>query len=403
MEIRSVTLFCEPDYSPEAAQRFFTAAPDALPAPIQTRRVALPPFPEWWPGWPKGERTTAQAEELSARWREAGGDYLCLGPVQLHHDAAWLATLTDLLGHADMIFASAEVADTTGQIDLERAGAVASVIRRASTLQENGFGNLYFTALANCPPGSPFFPVAYHAGGPPRFALAVEAADLAVNAFAGARSLQGARERLVAAIEEQAATLSRAAEEVAATHGLAFHGIDFSLAPFPTDDKSLAGALETLGLDFIGAAGSLFAAAFVAEAVGRADFPRCGFSGLMLPVLEDSVLAARASEGTFTVNDLLGYGAVCGIGLDTVPLPGNISEESLTAILLDVAALAVRLDKPLTARLMPLPGLAAGDPVQFDFPYFADSRVMSVPGDGVSGLLAAPSRLELDAVHGPGR
>jgi hypothetical protein len=50
------------------------------------------------------------------------------------------------------------------------------------------------------------------------------------------------------------------------------------------------------------------------------------------------------------------------------------------AILLDVAALAARLNKPLTARLMPLPGLQAGDPVTFDFPYFAPSRVMSLKG-----------------------
>ncbi len=76
-----------------------------------------------------------------------------------------------------------------------------------------------------------------------------------------------------------------------------------------------------------------------------------------------------------------------------------MSEESLTAILLDVAALAVRLDKPLTARLMPLPGLAAGDHVRFDFPYFADSRVMSVSGEGVSGLLAESARLDFDALH----
>lgn len=397
MDIRSVTLFCEPDYSPEAAHRFFTTAPDALPAPTQTRRVALPPFPEWWL-----ERETAgiQAAEIASHWREAGSDYVCLGPVQLHHDAAWLPMLTEVLGRADMVFAGAEVADTQGQIDTERARAIATVIRSASTLQENGFGNLYFTALANCPPGSPFFPVAYHGGGPPRFALAVEAADLAVTAFRGARSLAEARKRLVTAIEEQAATLSRAANELAAAHDIAFDGIDFSLAPFPTGDKSLAGAIEALGVPWIGASGSLFAAAFVAEAIGRADFRRCGFSGLMLTVLEDSVLAARAGEGTFTVNDLLSYAAVCGLGLDTVPLPGNVSEESLTAILLDVAALAVRVDKPLTARLMPLPGLEAGDPARFDFPYFADSRVMSVAGSGASGLMAKPARLAFDTVHG---
>jgi len=396
MDIRSVTLFCEPGYSSKAAQRFFSATRDALPAPIQTMRVALPPFPEWWPD---RDGASVEAEEVAAYWKSAGGDYVCLGPVQLHHDAAWIATLTEVLGRAEVVFASAEVADTQGHIDTQRARAIAAVIRRASMLQENGFGNLYFTALANCPPGSPFFPVAYHAGGPPRFALAVEAAGLAVTAFRDARSLAEAREQLVTVIEKQATSLSRPAEELAAAHDIAFHGIDFSLAPFPTADKSLAGALEALGVPWIGASGSLFAAAFVAEAIGRADFDGCGFSGLMLPVLEDSVLAARASEGTFTINDLLSYAAVCGVGLDTVPLPGSVSEECLSAILLDVAALAVRVNKPLTARLMPLPSLEAGDPVHFDFPYFADSRVMSVAGSGASGLLAEPARLAFDAVR----
>ena len=72
----------------------------------------------------------------------------------------------------------------------------------------------------------------------------------------------------------------------------------------------------------------------------------------MLPVLEDSVLALRAAEGQLTVSDLLSYSAVCGVGLDTVPLPGDTSEDTLTGILLDVAALATRLNKPLTARLI---------------------------------------------------
>jgi uncharacterized protein (UPF0210 family) len=182
---------------------------------------------------------------------------------------------------------------------------------------------------------------------------------------------------------------------LAAAHGILFGGIDFSLAPYPTDDKSLAGAMEALGLPWIGAAGSLFTAAFITEAIGRANFPSCGFSGLMLPVLEDSVLARRTAEGGVTIQDLLSYAAVCGVGLDTVPLPGDISQASLAAILLDVAALATRLDKPLTARLMPLPGLAAGDPVHFDFPYFADSRVMGVAGTGVAGLLGRPENIHL--------
>ena len=393
MEIRSVTLLCEPGIAPATAAGFFRAVQGAFAAPLQTRRVALTPFPDWW-----DEATAAapQAAAVAARWRAAGADYVSLGPVQLRHDAAYLRLLPDVLGVEGAVFASAEVAAGDGTIDVGRCAAIAGVVRAASAIEENGFGNLYFAALANCPPGAPFFPVAYHGGGPPQFALAVEAADLAVTAFTEAASLPEARRNLVDAIEREASALSRSAERLAADHAITFHGIDFSLAPFPTEEKSLAGAMERLGLPWVGAAGTLFAAAFIADAIGRADFPRCGFSGLMLPVLEDSVLAARAGAGQVSVNDLLSLAAVCGVGLDTIPLPGDVSEESVHGILLDVAALAVRLDKPLTARLMPLPGLAAGDPTRFDFPYFADSRVMAVAGSGVSRLLRQPSRVALD-------
>jgi uncharacterized protein (UPF0210 family) len=115
----------------------------------------------------------------------------------------------------------------------------------------------------------------------------------------------------------------------------------------------------------------------------------------MLPVLEDGVLAQRAAEGVLTITDLLLYSAVCGVGLDTIPLAGDLSMDEISGILLDVGALAVRLDKPLTARLMPLPGLAAGDPVTFDFPYFADSRVMATKGSGLDGLLTRSESLSL--------
>jgi hypothetical protein len=79
---------------------------------------------------------------------------------------------------------------------------------------------------------------------------------------------------------------------------------------------------------------------------------------------------------------------VCGTGLDTVPLPGDVSEEELAGILLDVAALALRLDKPLTARLMPIPGAQAGDLTEFDFAYFANGRVLDVKGLGSRELFA---------------
>ncbi len=394
MDIRSITLFVEPDTPTDALAQFVTAARSVFPYPVQTTRLATTPFPNWL------DRNSASdfVRQMAQAWQAIGIDYLSLGPVRLDHADHWLALLPELLAATDMLFASVEIGDRNGRIVPDRCRQLARIIKQVSQIQPNGFGNLYLTALANCAPGSPFFPVAYHGGGPVHFAVAVESADLAVTAVQTATTLTEARHNLIDAIETAAQAIGQATTPLAEQYGLTYSGIDFSLAPFPTDDKSLAAALEGLGLPHLGAPGSLFAAAFITEAIGRANFPRCGFSGLMLPVLEDSVLARRAAEGVITVNDLLGYAAVCGVGLDTIPLPGEISEASLAGILLDVAALAARLDKPLTARLMPLPGLQTGDPVSFDFPYFADSRVMAVPGTGLAGVLATAEPIVIDKI-----
>ena len=388
MEIRSVTLFCEPDsMSGDAASAgfvgFFAAARAAFPVRVQSARLGAPPFPDWLPR----EGAIAAAADFAAAWRAAGVDYVSLGPVQLHQDPAWLDLIPELLAVAEGVFASVEIATTDGRMDVGRCHDVAALIRRVSTLHPDGFGNLFLGALAGCGPGHPFLPASYHGGGPARFAIAVESADVALEAIAGAASLDEARARLVAGIESAAGAIVPVAERLAAEFGVAFGGLDFSLAPYPTADKSLGAALEALGVPAVGAPGGLFAAAVITEAIDRAQFPRTGFSGLMLPVLEDATLARRAAEGGLALNDLLLYSAVCGVGLDTIPLPGDVSEATLAGILLDTAALSARLRKPLVARLMPLPGLRAGDATSFDFEYFAPSRVMAARGYGVDRLL----------------
>jgi uncharacterized protein (UPF0210 family) len=140
-----------------------------------------------------------------------------------------------------------------------------------------------------------------------------------------------------------------------------------------------------MGVPAVGLQGSLAAAAILTQAIDNAKFPRTGFSGLMMPVLEDSTLAKRGAEGTLRVNDLLLYSAVCGTGLDTIPLAGDTTVEQISAVLVDLSALALRLDKPLTARLMPIPGKNAGDETNFDFAFFANSRVMELKAEGLRG------------------
>lgn len=245
-----------------------------------------------------------------------------------------------------------------------------------------------FAALANVPPGSPFLPAAYHQQGEkPSFAIATEAADVAVSAIKESENLESARKNLVKRIESLGAEIHEIGNKITVDHGIPFAGIDFSFAPYPKAEQSIGTAIEALGVPAIGKFGSLAAVGILAEALEQAQYPRVGFSGVMLPMLEDTVLALRGKEGTIKINDLMLYSAVCGTGLDTLPLPGEVSEEQIVAILLDLATLAQRLNKPLTARLMPIPGKKSGEMTEFDFEYFSNSKILRLDSEPLTDLL----------------
>ena len=188
---------------------------------------------------------------------------------------------------------------------------------------------------------------------------------------------QAQQVRIRDALETRARPLQELAQRFA-TAEFRYCGIDLSPAPGPAPEDSIAYALERFGLGRFGEPGTLTAAATVTAALKDTSLLTCGYCGLMLPVLEDAGLAERNNQGLLRLSSLLSYSAVCGTGLDTIPLPGDVSEEQLTALLLDVATLGWKLGKPLSARFFPIPGKHAGDLTDFDFSYFVNTRVMAV-------------------------
>ncbi|HEY2980767.1 MAG TPA: DUF711 family protein [Anaerolineales bacterium] len=402
MKIRSITYFCDPGWPLDesrlrAAGDFLSRAKAAYEAAgyeVQTTRLATIPFPRLLNG--KVQETARLAQEIGRVAEQMGVGYVSLGPALPDAPDSYAVIPEAIVGSQNVFFGG--VMAGPAAIHAAALRACAEVIVKCAPLDPNGFANLRFAALANVPAGAPFFPAAYHDGDIPAFAIATEAADLAVQAFSGSKTLDHGRQTLISEIEKHgkalasvAQTLARISNSRGGDHSIfdiRFGGIDFSLAPFPDDAHSLGMAVEKMGVPMIGLHGSLTAAAFLTEAVDRADFPHTGFSGFMQPVLEDSILAARAAEGTLTIKDLLLYSAVCGTGLDTVPLAGETTAAQIAALLLDLSAMALRLDKPLTARLMPVPGKQAGEPTTFDFGFFANSRVMK--------LEAAPLSFPLD-------
>ncbi len=165
------------------------------------------------------------------------------------------------------------------------------------------------------------------------------------------------------------------AEEASFTYG----GID--LSPAPMGAESIAAAMERSGLGAFGSSGTLALAATITAAIKAAASdvgPACGYNGLMLPVLEDETLGRRVAEQGISVTTLLTYSAVCGTGLDTIPLPGDTPPETIARLLGDVATLAWRLRKPLSARLFLTPGGAAGEMTRFTSPYLTNTRILAL-------------------------
>ncbi|MBN1537687.1 MAG: DUF711 family protein [Anaerolineales bacterium] len=394
MRIRSITVFINPKYPLEEktihqAGSFVATAKPAFEAAgytVQTARLATIPFPHLKRFWAQTE-LISYAQQFEILAKQAGFEFVSLGPA-LPQAVANYALIPEVLAATDNVFMCGDMTTPNFKISLPAVKACAQVIYNTAKKSADGFTNLRFTALANVPSCTPFFPASYARDNNPAFALAMEAAPLAVEAFENIDDLNEGCRLLTASIEKHAAALEKIAEEVSSGFQMSFKGIDFSLAQYPQPRLSLGTAFENMGVPAVGMSGSLTAAALLANSIDRAAFKKVGFCGVFLPVLEDAIFAQRAAEGTLTITDLYLYSAVCGAGLDTIPLPGDISGEALTAILMDLAALGLRLDKPLTARLMPIPGKKTGDPTNFDFAYFANSRVMSVCTAALGGAMA---------------
>jgi uncharacterized protein (UPF0210 family) len=136
-----------------------------------------------------------------------------------------------------------------------------------------------------------------------------------------------AEKQLSAALGRHLRDAENVAVAIAGQSGWAYAGIDPT--PAPLGDVSIGRAIESFTGGPFGVSGTMTAAAIITRAVQAAPVKRVGYSGLMVPVLEDNVLARRWAERAYNIDSLLAYSAVCAGGLDTVPLPGDVSEEQI--------------------------------------------------------------------------
>lgn len=273
--------------------------------------------------------------------------------------------IPDINKSTSIIYCSSTIGDRETGINFENARESAKAIKRISQESENGYGNFRFCAWANCQPGIPFFPTAYHRGNT-SFAIGLELGDLVMQAFSQANNMITGEQNLQLLLESELNQVAVISEKISDRFAVTYAGIDTSLAPSLDKKNSIAFAYEKLINGKFGHSGTLSISGMLTRVLKNVSVKICGYSGLMLPVCEDVGLATRANEQTYDITNLLLYSAVCGCGLDTVPIPGDITIEKIAALLIDLATLAIKLDKPLSARLFPIPNKSWGnDYIQF--------------------------------------
>ncbi|HEY3627745.1 MAG TPA: DUF711 family protein [Terracidiphilus sp.] len=344
---------------------------------VETIRIVTQPLAELVAGLSEDDAVAylARIDALSAK--ESFLPNVGPGMMRDADDPGPMRVLERALSTLPNVEGSAIIADESG-IHWKTIRRTAELVKYVAEHSARAQGTFNFTATAMLKPLSPFYPGAYHTGAGRQFAIGFEGAGVVAEVFARDKgNADAATADLTAALTKHAKVAEGIGVKVAAETGWSFVGVDPT--PAPLGDVSIGTAIENFTGARFGSSGTLTAARIITAAVKAVPVKQTGYAGLMVPVMEDKVLAQRWAESTYNVDSLLAYSAVCGTGLDTVPLPGNITVEQMERIFGDVASLALKWNKPLSARLQPVPGKKSGDMTDYQDPYLFNTTIHEVP------------------------
>ncbi len=403
VRVRTVTAFLtlgpEPSSWPVAlaqakrqCDRLATALEEQAGYAVQSIRIVSNPFGEYL-----DTRSAASAQAGLAHITELLAQ-LNTGSRRIRFAIGEARTTAEVALLPALIAAYGDLCNACVNIDLDEAGYLGGELLESSVqaVQDiaactpRGEGNFNFTVNFNCASGIPYFPAGYHRGDLDGcLVLGLETPDLLVDvlhtllperqSLPHAAWMARAAQALGDALSSHVERISTCVNATALDDGWRVIGMDTSAAPSKSC-ASMVQVYELLGVPFFGASGTVEASALLTRVFKSVQhMPQIGFSGLMLAVTEDTGLAQGTQHGHFDIRALLTYSSVCGIGLDTVPVPGDASASQIAAVMRDTGTMAFRLNKPLTVRLFPVPGLQAGELTAFESADLCNCAVLALP------------------------
>ncbi len=374
---------------------------DKYGIPVVNKRIAVSPIALVGASF-SAKELVETARTLDQAAEEVGVDFIggfsaLVEKGFARGDLSLLEAVPEALAVTSRVCSSFNVASTVAGINMDAVYLLAKTVKAAAaaTADRDGLGCAKLGVFANIPQDVPFMAGAYLGVGEGNAVINVGVSGPGVVKKALERALAAAPSlslgELSEIIKRTACEVPRAGEligrEVAGRLNVPFGVVDLSLAPTPNVGDSVGEIFQALGLTRIGEPGSTAALALLNDAVKKggafASSFVGGFSGAFIPVSEDKSIAEAARLGILTLPKLEAMTAVCSVGLDMVAIPGDVTAETIAAIIADEMAIGVINRKTTAARLIPVPGKQAGDRVHFGG-LLGEATIMPVPGSGGS-------------------
>ncbi|MGI6562175.1 MAG: PFL family protein [Clostridia bacterium] len=347
--------------------------------PIVNKRISVTPV-SLIAGSSDAKDYTCFAEAMDKAAATTGVDYIggFTSLVQkgfTKGDEILINSIPKAIASTRKVCSSVNVASTKAGINMDAVKKMGAVIKELAyaTKEENCFGCAKLVVFANAPDDNPFMAGAYHGIGEPETCINVGVSGPgAVKAVL--EKVKGEDLGTVAeTVKRTAFKITRVgqlvAREVSALLGTKFGIVDLSLAPTPVVGDSIARILEEMGVEKCGTHGSTAALALLNDAVKKGGVMASsyvgGLSGAFIPVSEDEGMCAAVMDGALSLDKLEAMTCVCSVGLDMIVVPGDISAETISAIIADEAAIGMINNKTTAVRLIPAIGKKEGDVIEY--------------------------------------
>lgn len=347
--------------------------------PIINKRISITPIAEIL-GNSTVEQAITLAKTLDKAAKDLHVDFIGGFSALVHKgiakgDQTLLDALPTALTVTERVCASVSVGSTRSGINMDAVKTMGKVLKQAAELSkdQNGLACAKLVVFCNPVEDNPFMAGAFHGAGEGEVVLNVGVSGPGVVLSALKKYPDADLGEVSEIIKKTAFKITRAGEligrVVAERLDVPFGIMDLSLAPTNAVNDSVAEILEEIGLERVGTHGTIAALALMNDAVKKGGAMASsyvgGLSGAFIPVSEDNGMIRGILDESLTLSKLEAMTCVCSVGLDMIALTGDVSAETLSAIIADEAAIGMINKKTTAVRVIPVPGKKEGEIVEF--------------------------------------